>query len=371
MNPSAPESPISSIALMKYSVTCPICNSQSVQYRLNPRLFCNDIMDVDLQPKKFQFPKGCEGQHPPLYYMWCCPRCFFTASYKNFTNPLKNTHMPLEIVQRHLREAAQLHESYGDVVELLGEHTDPVQPDFSQAIRLNMLAIYVFDQILPMLKQNFIVQAGYYMRLAWLYRDLAERPVEQAAALPVLENIKHRLNEYWPGAPWVEAAAMRKALEYYALAVEDVSTSKGADDRISVMQQMARIHIKLEEYPRALELLREAIVAAREANALLDRELRATEPQDRILTQDERSEMISLKRRLQTLIIDSEGLATMARDAQHDSQTRKARVIMAGLTGKSPEEVRNVLKQNQIDAGVISKLVPPEVAKKGLFSFLK
>jgi tetratricopeptide (TPR) repeat protein len=303
--------------------------------------------------------------------MWCCPRCYFAASYKNFTNPLKNTHMPIDIVQRHLREAAQMHEAYGDVVEILGENTDPVHPDFAQAIRLNMLAIYVFDQILPLLKQNFIVQAGYYMHLAWLYRDLADRPKDQDEVLPVLEKVKQRLHEYWPNAPWIEADAMRRALEFYVLAVEDVSTSKGADDRVNVMQQMARIHIKLEEYPRAIELLREAIVAAREAVTLIDRDLRGGDSQDHILTQDERSELISLKRRLQTLVVDSEGLSTMARDAQHDSQTRKARVIMAGLAGKSQEEIRNVLKNNQIDAVVISKLIPPEVVKKGLFSFLK
>lgn len=358
------------LVVLKYSVVCPMCGTTSVQYRLNPRLFFNDSVDIDLQPRKFLCPKGCESLHPPLYHMWCCPKCFFAASHKNFSDPLKNTHMPADIVRKHLREAAQTNEAYAQVSKMLGGNVDVEQPSFAQAIRINLLAIYVFDQILPLLKQNFIVQARNYVRLAWLYRDLSERSAEQASARSDIEKMNKQLAPYWSQMPENELDAMRKALEYYGLTLEDVSVVKSIENRVNVLQQMARINFKIHEYRKAAELLRDVVVSARGVCTQLDRDLKATGQQARSLSSDESSEMVSLKRRLETLITDSENVLELSREALTEAQMKKASAIMAGMPGKPVEEIRTALVQGGIEVAVIARLIPA-AGKKGLFKFLK
>jgi len=278
--------------------------------------------------------------------------------------------MPVDIVRKHLREVSQTNEVFTQVMKVLGRSADAERPDFYQAIRMNLLAIYMFDQILPLLKQNFIVQARNYVRLAWLYRDLSERPVEQASVRPDIENMNQQLAPHWSPVPMTEVDAMRKALEYYSLTLEDVSVVKSVENRVNVLQQMARISVKVHEYRKAIELLRDVMSSARAVCTQLDRDLRATGPQARILSSDESSEMVSQKRRLETLITDSESVLELSRDALIEAQMKKARSIMAGMTGKPAEEIRTALVQVGIDSATISRLMP-EAGKKGLFKFLK
>jgi hypothetical protein len=278
--------------------------------------------------------------------------------------------MPVDIVRKHLREIAQSSDTFRNVISLLSEQNgEPSQPGFARAIMINLLAIYTFDQILPLLKQKFIIQARNYLRLAWLYRDLAERPVEKAESSPVLKDMNQKLAVYWPSAPFAEADALRKALDYYGQTLEDASVVKSVESRANVLQQMARIHFKLAEYRKVSEVLRDVLKMTREACVQMDKNLKMSGAQSSVLPPDERSEMVSLKRRLETLIGDSEGLLSLSRDALAEAQIAKAKAIIAGLTGKTTEEIRSALQQNRIELGVINQLAP-EPVKKGFFKFL-
>ncbi len=357
------------IELLKYSVACPICGAIGMHYRLNPRLFCFDSQDLDLQPRQFRHLPGFEHLHPPCYSVWHCPVCLFAAGYKYFRDPLKDMLMPLASVRQHLRETAHSNAVYRNIVSLLGADIDEQKPTFLQAIKLNLLAIRVFDEMLTLLKQHYAIQARYYLQLGWLFRDLGERPEEQRREAPALAHLMRQLHVYWPAAPETEAGALRMALDFYALALEDTSSVRTTVDQATIRQQIGRVLCKLGEFQQAREILLDSIQRAQEARAGLERDLRLPRSPDELLTPEQSGEMVSQSRQLETLIAGAEALIENVYDQSAAAQTAQARSLLAGMRGKAPEEIRAVLRRNNIDARIIARVLPRTV-KRGLFGFL-
>ncbi|HBA82667.1 MAG TPA: hypothetical protein DCZ95_01110 [Verrucomicrobia bacterium] len=359
-------------AILKYSVICPICGASSFQYNLNTRMFWNNAQDVDLQPRDYQCMKGLENYHPPLYYMWHCPQCHFTASYRYFSEPLKDVHIRPDVIQQKIRETTQSSEAFRTVVAVLGEGIDNLNPDYCQAIKLHLLGIHYYELIETLLKQNFIILARYYLRLAWLYRDMKDRPAILEQTAPKLFLMTEALKKAWPELPDGEEPALRKAIKNYALTLEDSLAMKSAVDEVNVIQLMARIHYKLAEYRKAQVLLMDSVDRAVRARMTIDQQLK-TPPREseQKLTAEESGELISKSRKLESLIGDAQVLLDQIRDKTYNEQMQQAKGIIAGMPGKPLEEVREALTKARIDAKLISQLVPEPQKKKSMFGFLR
>jgi uncharacterized protein (DUF2225 family) len=360
-------------AILKYSVICPNCGTSSFQYNLNTRMFWNNAQDIDLQPRDFQCMKGLEGHHPPLYYMWHCPQCHFTASYRYFSEPLKDVHIRPDVMQQKIKESYQSSEAFRKVVDTLGEGIDNQTPDFFQAIKLHLLGIHYYELIETLLKQNFIILARYYLRLAWLYRDMKERPEIMEQTAPKLFLITEALKSAWPALPDGEEPALRKAIENYTLTLEDKRAMKSAVDEVNVIQLMARIHYKLGEYRRAQILLMDSVERSVRARQEIDQQLRAVPREgEHKLTPEESGELISKSRKLESLIGDAQILLDQVRDKTYNDQMQQAKSIISGMPGKPAEEIRDALAKAKIESKIINQLVPePAKKNKGLFGFLR
>ncbi len=370
LEPAGTAAPSKRNPVLKYSVICPICGASSLQYDLNTRMFWNSAQDVDLQPRDYQCMKGLEQYHPPLYYMWHCPECHYSASHRHFSDPVKDIHIRLDIIQQKVRDANQSSPNFGAVNNLLGSVVDLINPDFFQAIKLHLLGIHFYELIITFLKQNFIILARYYLHLGWIFRDLKDRPPLLAQAQPRLQELFARLKEFWPEAPDSEEAALRKALDYYSLTLDDSRSMKSPVDEVNIIQLMARIHYKLGELRRSQVLLMNSIERAGKARIGLDQQLKASGPNIKPLSPVESGELISQSRKLETLIGDAQVLLDDIKDKTLDEQLQQAQTLIAELPRKEPENIREALQRAKIDPRIIARLLPEPPKKKGLFGFL-
>ena len=354
-------------AIVKFSVKCAICGATSEQYRINPRLFWHQALDLDLQPRNFQTLKDMESQHPPLYYMWHCPACHFTAGYKYFSDPLKDVAIRVEMVSQRLRETYKNDPAFKAVIDQLSENITLHQMDFVQAIKLHLLAIRILVVIENMVKHNFLNLGRYFLRLGWLHRDLSERPEQLAAARSALNDLHTSLQPFWPGLPDSETTALTQAAEYYTRTLEDSRLLKTPVDKINVHQLIGRIHIKLNNSIRAREILMESIDHARQLKMQVDGQLKADSGRISELDPAQRGELVSQSRRLGTLADDAQMLMEKIKDDWLRQQHALAGKLIRDNAGKSPAELRDILARNRIDRGTIDELAPLPGQKKGLF----
>lgn len=356
--------------ISKYSVTCPMCNQTNYQFRLNARMFWNEDTDVDLQPRNFHTLKGLENYHPPLYEMWHCPNCQYTSSYKSFSEPLKDIHINSDIITRKIKESIDSDEKTRRIIVALGNGATFESTDFFQSIRLTLLGIYFDQLIVTLLKQNFIAVGKLYLRLAWLYRDMAKLDPRAAETRQKLDALLATLQPDWPDAAADEAHALDKALFFYQEALSDRTTVKSAVDSATVQQLMGRILIKRAQYRQAQESLLTSMNTANQARADIEQQLRTSGKGTPQLSPEESGELLSQSRKLESLINESQNLMSDIREAVLAEQTQLATQLLAQNPGKAPDELRAILSANKIDGRVAAKLLPEE-KKKGLFGFLR
>jgi uncharacterized protein (DUF2225 family) len=296
--------------LVRCSVVCPLCGVIGVQYRLNPRLYWYNGRDIDLQPRDYRCRKGMEGIHPPLFALWHCTNCRFTAEHTCYTTPLKDILIRADTVASRLNEAVRSDGHYRTVCEVLSGRVVLDAPDFFQAIRLHLLAIAVWDQIGEMVRQDYSTQARYSLLLAWIYRDMAVLDPQREQTAARLTGLKAILAEHGPTLPMTEEEALRKAAACYEASLDISNFVKDAVHEATALNRLARIQIKLGELRAAYETLRRGTVSARAAITGIRRQLTSDAGRT---PGAEREKLVEQDRRLEALLEDEGRLAEMIR----------------------------------------------------------
>ncbi len=300
--------------VIKFSAKCPICEATSEQYGLNPRLFWHKDLDIDQQPRNYQSVAGLEIYHPPLFYMWFCPFCRFTAGHKYYSEPMKGIFIGMDLVRAKVKEAAAGDARFKQLVALLGDQIDTRNPDFFMAIKLHLLAIVFLDVIEKMVKQNFVNLGRYYLRLAWLHRDLSQRPDDRDKTQPLLAALDLKLKPLWPDYPVNEREALLKAVERYNATFEASAAVRSPVDEIKLMQIIARLHYKLTDYREAQEMLMTSASRALAAKLEIDQRLKAGNRDGTRLNAEESGELVTQSRKLEKLIEDAQDLIQSIRE---------------------------------------------------------
>ena len=352
--------------LIKANVTCPMCKTQHFQYRLNPRMFWNQDRDIDLQPRNYACIKGFEQYHPPLFDMWHCPVCHYTAGHKDFLEPLKNVHIRPEVVAHKFRETSQVDDTFKSIIALLSKNVSDESITFARAIQLNLLAIYILMFIETMIKQNQINLGRYNLRLAWLFRDLKDNTEASEKETPEITEMMTQLRTYWADAPGSEEEALKQALVCYQRTFEDSLAMKSPVDEINILQLIARINVKLGKLREGQEYLMSSMERAREAKNSLEQRLHTPAKDGQRLSSEESSELVTQSRKLGSLADEAQGLIDQIRESYTKDQMAKAKKIVSENPGKTPEQLRALLIANKIENRVVNKLYPGS-KKKGLF----
>jgi hypothetical protein len=296
-------------AVVRCSIVCPLCKTTGSQFRLNPGMFWYGAREVDLQPSDYHCRQGMEGVYPPLFAMWHCAACCFTAEQAHFLAPLEGVLIRLDTVASRINAARQNDACFGAVTARLSESVDASNPTMLQGVKLHLLAIWIWEFIGKMVRQDYMTQARYCLFLAWLHRDmkaLDNRPEQTAEGLA---GLAAALQPFWPDFPADETAALRSALAYYEATLAISNFSKDPVNETTVMQRIGRIQIKLREFDRAYEMLRRTLFATRRAAAEVARDSSSGDAADKPAGAEQ-------KRRLATVAEECERLMEIVRESK-------------------------------------------------------
>ncbi|MCB2187308.1 MAG: DUF2225 domain-containing protein [Deltaproteobacteria bacterium] len=233
------------------SVACPLCGQEVTVRRLKTHLFIEQDRETDLRPRKYLRKKpGLTAYHPPLYFMWQCPLCRFTAGHPVFERPSQGTGLTVDGFQQAMQ--AVLYNS-AKVQEALG-HLRPVPQevlDHVESMKLFYTAILIMQENAE-LEKRFALELGRYcLRLAWLYRDLREDPELRSRQAPGLAAVLKPLLPLWRKAPASEELALKFAAAYYQAALAHSAVAQDEAEAVKLSLLIARIHVKLEQFTEA------------------------------------------------------------------------------------------------------------------------
>ena len=104
---------------------CPVCENHAEQRSFKSHVFFTKDKDFDMRPTTYGWHNPSFGKlHPPLYYMWHCPRCHYTASQTVFKAPETNTSLTHKRMAERL-VAALYDPANAAVVQELTEGLNP------------------------------------------------------------------------------------------------------------------------------------------------------------------------------------------------------------------------------------------------------
>jgi hypothetical protein len=145
---------------------CPVCGSSAEHRQFRNRTYVPATQESDAHVLTYTWHNPYLIQiHPPLYFLYFCPSCYFSATSENYINPAK---VPYNRVNNKAFLTARTRKD--KVIELLGRRIDYGNISFESALWMHLLAIYA--QLLPEegMRDHYTI-ARIYLRVAWLYRE--------------------------------------------------------------------------------------------------------------------------------------------------------------------------------------------------------
>ncbi len=234
-------------------VPCPICLLPSRQLRLKKHLYMEQERDIDLRTRTYVWKsKGLAHLHPPLYHMWHCRHCRFTASQQAFENPVKELRLTIEQARKAMQRVNAEDASANRVITVLSHGLEGPQIDHQQAARLHLLAIY---DLLLLARETGVGDvfnlARYLLRLAWLYRDIAQSPQLGQSAGAALAKVAAVLARDWPEIPASDFQASLQAAAYYQAVLNDPQRLEEVGEVGDLQLLVARILIQQKRLDEA------------------------------------------------------------------------------------------------------------------------
>jgi len=228
-------------------VACPVCEKKSPQRRIKGHLFVEKSRDVDLRPTAIQRAKtGLEHIHPLVYYLWHCPHCRYTAWPGVFENPVKALPLTIAKYRAVFLEPLGQEQAAGRVLERLALGLEAADLDFFLGVKAHLLAIF---QLLLIQSQTGVRDSlnlgRYYLRLSWLYRELAERGDLKVDADQVRALVQE-LGKDWPQVPADDQAAASRAAQEYEAVVSGAGAPENLSEVCNLLLLITRIYIKLK-----------------------------------------------------------------------------------------------------------------------------
>jgi len=242
--------------------TCPICHMRSQQRYLVNSSYSVVQKDIDLKPTKYEWMKEVYNKHNPLLYdVWECPSCHFCADRQHFHDPVCDVSGGSRLFCNKVRNLLVEEPTIFRVIELFSTNSvDNPLPEitYDVAVRRYMIAIYILQNIDQVSKLDALPLGKYYLRLAWLYREIDN--VE--ANTPLIKNLielKTQASNYWSTVPVTENAALDLSVKYYETAVYESTINLMKETEHKIFQLLARINIGRGEFDSARSLLHEGL----------------------------------------------------------------------------------------------------------------
>lgn len=361
---------------LRRKVACPICGHSTEQRGLKTNLFRAESKDQDLRPHGFRWElKNLASFHPPFYYVWYCPKCYFAAGRQFYEDPLNNCFLPMRkfvdgIVKKYKEEPISK-----KIVNLCTSDIDLDHFTFLQAFKLHLLAIFWLEGFKEFTERDAMNLARYYLRVAWLFRDLSEDEEAMKAEGPSIDAFFAKLKELWgEGLVDSDDSAIEKAAEYYEVTLGASEVVETAVDELNMLIIVAQIRLKLKHLKPALDALTSAVTSGTRAKQELDTELRTMEREELGERAKKRQAFMAQQSSdLRALIERSRGMLDSVKEEWLAVQTELANQLIKDNSGKSKAELKQLLIDHPIEPRVVKRLfpdAPKQQKKKGLFGGL-
>jgi uncharacterized protein (DUF2225 family) len=205
-------------------VMCPACKKEYPQRYFRQRLFIPEEREADHHVTRYTWTSDTvERVHPPYYFLFFCPYCFFVDTTEDYVHPFDG-----DYGGEALRAFKKAEGPEKAIVQLLGGQVYYDVIDHESALALHLLAIHVHR--LPQKEVDHHKVGRLYLRLAWLYREGGARESEARAATDEAAD-----------------AALNPAREVITAASAFASALHRTDDALQTLSE------KLEAYTQVLE----------------------------------------------------------------------------------------------------------------------
>lgn len=359
---------------LRRQVPCPICEHPVEQLGLKTNLFRAEHKDLDLRPYSYRWEQeNLAHYHPPFFYVWYCPKCYFAAGRKYYEDPLKGCFLTMRKLKETILTKYKTDPAAKKIINKLTEGVAPDAFCFKQAFQLHLLAIYWAELFPELAKRDAMNLARYYLRVAWLFRDLSENEEARTREGPAIQAFFEDLKTVWPNLTDSDETALRKAAEYYEVTLGHSEMIANAVDELNVLLVVAQIYLKLNDLKPALDALTAAVTSGTRSKQEIDTTLRAPQRgnEDGISEKD-KQELAQQSVDLRGLIDRSRNMLDKVKEDWLAEQTAKAKSILAGHKGKTRTQLRQILESQGIEPRVVNRLLPVEQVKqkKGLLASL-
>jgi len=361
----APQSPYQNVKL-----ECPICSSEKTYRRLRSHLYIEQDREVDMHPLLITWSnKEFYDIHPPLYYMWHCPYCHFTAGHKHFEDPSDEYNMGSSSFRRAYNRAKEK-SNFKEVSKILCDSINHLRSNYFQAVKLHLLAIYQLKCIDDIASKDAVNIARYNLLLAWLYREISLDSQEKKELTPTFENLFKVLGKYWEDVPGDETTALLQAIKYYEITLSKSYSVQTALDENKLFSLITRIYMKMDNMEKAKEYIQKSLERASKFEKIKSQLFTAHKKGEKKLSEEKISMISAESKKLKTLNSEMRNIYDNIMLKKEAVIIEEAKVLLSKHKGKTPEVLRKILLENKIDKKIILKLLPIQKKKKkflGLF----
>ncbi|CAN2041884.1 putative DUF2225 domain-containing protein [Candidatus Magnetomoraceae bacterium gMMP-15] len=364
---------------LKTSIQCPICGQKDHHRRIKARFFTEQNKEVDLRPAKIMWlSKDVATIHPPLYYMWHCSNCYFTAGYPFFKEPVKGCKIGSEEFAKKFRASCE-NEQVKMIIDRLTANIDikSKSRNLYHSLKLHLLAIFELQLIKEIAEKDAMNLGRYCLRLAWLYRDINENKETKKKFVQQIEKLITSIKADWQKIPDNEETALKMAVDYYKTTLISSFAVKSSTDENNIVLLIARIYMKLNNIPEARTYLERSKDIARKADEKLKeikraQSLQAKQGGGEVSGPDDQElmKMNSDIRKMRLFTREVQDLFDIFRETWEKDQIEKANAILKEHgANKTPLKRREILVEHGIDQRIANRLVPVQnkKKKKGLF----
>ncbi|MBX7256215.1 MAG: DUF2225 domain-containing protein [Candidatus Hydrogenedentes bacterium] len=182
-------------------LTCPACTEDHEHPHFRLRMYLEGERESDGHVLEYKWiAEKATPVHPPYYYLFFCPRCYYADLTNDFSRPGDNEHTPL--VLRAYKRALDREK---EVIEFLGDHIRYDNITFETALLIHFLGAFI-QLLTPQSEQDNLKLARLFLRIAWLYREQAPQQEDgglnradksSLEALADFENALHTAREHW------------------------------------------------------------------------------------------------------------------------------------------------------------------------------
>lgn len=351
--------------LLVVHATCPICGLATEQFKIKTSLFNERDRDVDMRPRRYEWTaKGFQDYHPPLYYIWWCPQCFFAADYRLFENPFQECRVSITGFKKILSEAGK-NPVRQPAFRFLSRNMQALPRSFEKGLRLYFLAVYDLELSEDAVTRESMSLGRYYLRLAWLFRDLEEAELGNIDTRTV-DDMLGQLGKAWPTAATDENECLERAVLYYENALQKSGAIETVRDEVELVLLISRILMKLGDVPKARAFLQTSREKMRHFEEKQRQRLRDGHgPSD-----EERFRMGAEGRKMRMLQEDVQTIFEDIRNEWEEKQVAEAKSLIAVHPGKKKEELMQILIDNGIERSVATKLLSSDEKKEKKKGFL-